>query len=255
MPIYIDFDLVSEPTTDLGENKRVEVSLNSSTLTVTAEDGSTFDGSFSLVFYTHANPIYAGVDHILLEGGEVLEALPEAAIYLESYSASTKADALLLFDPATQFPDTTTQNYLFFQRARTEFVKCKALSDLLKAAIASRGIAGPGRRTLADFTIDLSAQANLLAQARPIMRDALDQCRMWYKAMLSGGQRDWEHPEAVSAVKSGSNPYEQSGIGRGWITGGGALNSREQGGTRTDGTKTRPRRGNVRNTPIDRQGW
>lgn len=242
MPIYIDFNELPEPVNSLGNNKRVKVTIKKTEFNITAVDGTTLSRDFTLVFYTHADPVYATVEYIGLEGGEIIEALPEASIYLESYAESLKINDMLLFDPDERFPDQTTQNYAFFRRARTEFVKCKVIGNMIKAILSSRGL-GAGRRTLADFTIDLSSQANLIAQARGMISDMGESCRYWWQAIVSCGSADFQAPSPQSAVKSGTNPYEQGAIGRGWVVGGPTMNAREEGYIRADGAKSRPRRG------------
>lgn len=242
MSILIDLSSFADPTTELGVNKKVRVVIDASSWGITAADGSKLDKDISLVFYTEATPMYTSIDHVLLEGGEVLEALPDSAIYLEIYSASSQIDSMILFDPDIKFADKTTQSYLFFRRARQELARCLATRNLLRAILGSRGL-NSGRRTLADFTVDLSGQANLIAQARSFASETADQCRFWLKAVHSGGARDFEFSSPRSAVKSGLNVNEPGGIGRGWLIGGKTLNSREDAVIDTQaGTKTRPRR-------------
>ena len=240
MPVLIDFSAFPDPATRLGYNKRVTVDINRILFEIKALDGTSLTRDHQIIFYTEATPLYTTVDHILLEGGEVLEALPDAAIYLEAYASSSFIDDMLLFDPDVHFPDKTTQSYLMFRRARQEFAKCMAIRNMLRAILGSRGLSA-GRRTLADFTIDLSGQANLIAQARSFANDMADQCRFWLSAIYSGGAADFQNPNPQSGVKSGTNPNESAGIGRGWITGGSTLNNRETS-VISDGTKTRPRR-------------
>lgn len=242
MPIYIDFDEFPEPATDLGENKRVQVQLRPTVFNITATDGTELTSTETLIFYTHADPVYASVDQILIEGGEIVEELPEATIYLQTYQVSTQLDGMLLFTESQKFTDTSTQAYLFWRRARMEYVKCKVLADLLRAIIGSKG-AQSGRRTLADFTIDLSSQSNLFAQAKAYLGNLRELCRFWLNAVYSGGQADFAMPMAVSAVKSGSNLFEPTGIGRGWIPGGPTMNAREPSYIHQNNTKNRPRRG------------
>jgi hypothetical protein len=240
MPVFIDFSAFPDPATRLGFNKRVTVDINRLLFEIKAADGTPLTRDTNIIFYTEATPLYTTVDYILLQGGEVLEALPDAAIYLEAYASSSFVDDILLYDPGVKFPDKTSQNYIMFRRARQEFATCYAIRNMLRAVLGSRGLSA-GRRTLADFTIDLSGQANLISQARSFANDMADQCRFWLNAIYSGGAADFESPGAQSGVKSGTNSNEQAGIGRGWITGGNALNRRENS-VISNGTKTRPRR-------------
>lgn len=240
MPILIDLSQFDDPITRLGYNKRVTVDLTRLDFDITAADGTTLTTEKKLIFYTEATPLYTTIDHVLLEGGEILEALPDAAIYLEIYAASTFIDDMLLFDPDVKLPDKTSQNYLMFRRARQEFAKCMAIRNMMRAILATRGLSA-GRRTLADFTVDLSGQANLISQARSFANDMADQCRFWLSAIYSGGSADFQNPNPQAAVKSGTNPDEPGGIGRGWLVGGPTLNRREQS-TISNGTKSRPRR-------------
>lgn len=240
MPVLIDFSAFPDPATRLGFNKRITVDINRILFEIKAADGTPLTRDHQFIFYTEATPMYTTVDHVLLEGGEVLEALPDAAIYLEVYAASSFIDDILLFDPNIKFPDKSSQAYIMFRRARQEFAKCMAIRNMLRAILGSRGLSA-GRRTLADFTIDFSGQANLIAQARSFSNDMADQCRFWMSAIFSGGMADFASPGAQSGVKSGTNPHETAGIGRGWITGGNSMNRRE-GSIIQHGTKTRPRR-------------
>jgi len=225
----------------IGQNKRVELRIDKDSGIKTA-DGVAPSADISIVFYTEATPVYASVDYILLQGGDVIGTLPEAAIYLEIYAASTLVDDILLFDVDTKFPGQSSQAWSFFRRARQEFVTCKTIADLLKAIISSKAT-GSGRRTLADFTVDLGSQANLLSQARGYLTDVIDCYIHWRKVLYSGASADFDKLKPTSAVKSGTNVNEQSGIGRGWITGGPTLNSRESSYVRDNSTKNRPRRG------------
>lgn len=240
MPVLIDFSAFPDPATRLGFNKRIVVDINRILFEIKAADGTPLTRDHQFVFYTQATPLYTTVDHVLLEGGEVLEALPDAAIYLEIYASSSFIDDILLFNPDIKFPDKSAESYLMFRRARAEFAKCMTIRNMLRAILGSRGLSA-GRRTLADFTIDLSGQANLIAQARSFANDMADQCRFWLSAIYSGGAADFASPGIQSGVKSGTNPNETGGIGRGWITGGSTLNRRENS-VIANGTKTRPRR-------------
>ena len=240
MPVFIDFSAFPDPATRLGYNKRVTVDINRLLFEIKAADGTPLTRDTQLIFYTEATPLYTTVDYILLQGGEVLEALPDAAIYLEAYAASSFVDDILLFDPDVKFPDKTSEGYIFFRRARQEFATCYAIRNMLRAVLGSRGL-NAGRRTLADFTIDLSGQANLISQASSFANNMADQCRYWMSALYSGGAADFESPGAQAGVKSGTNPNEPGGIGRGWIVGGNAMNRRENS-VISNGTKTRPRR-------------
>jgi hypothetical protein len=252
MAIYLDeLDLpaaaaaVVASSTILANNQRIQVKINlvgSTLFTIKASDGDALSQASTKVFYTVASPMYSSVDTVLLCGGDVLEQLPEVAVWQMIYAASTWVDDSLLFDPDVKFPDqsNSNQNWKFFQRARMEFTKCKAIRDILRAALASRGM-NAGRRTLADFTIDLSSQANLISQARSFAGEMNDECRYWMDAMFSGGAADFQNPRPTSAVKSGNNPNESGGIGRGWVVGGPTLNRREPS-TISNGTKNRPRR-------------
>lgn len=231
----------------LSQNKRIQVKLlssGSSEFGIRADDGDTLSRDSTIVFFTQASPMYTTVDYVYLEGGDVIEAIPEVAIWQMIYAASTKLDSMLLFDPDVKFPDQSESNeaWIFFRRARTEFVKCMAIRDVMRAALSSRGLSA-GRRTLADFTIDLSGQANLIAQARSFANDMADQCRFWLDALYSGGAADFQNLSPKTGVK-GANVDGDGNIGRGWIVGGGSMVGRE-GGSRAQGTlnnNNRPRR-------------
>ena len=243
MAVLIDFTAFPDPATRLGYNKKIVVSINTLLMNIPAADGTMLTKDTCLTFYTEATPMYTTVDHVILEGGEVLDALPEVLISLEIYASSSQLNGMLLFDPDTKFTDKTTQSYMLFRRARQEFTKCLTIRNLLRSILSSRGL-GAGRRTLADFTIDSSSQANLIAQARSFANEMAEQCRFWLKAIYSCGQRDFEFNSPQSGVKSGLNEWEPGGIGRGWLIGGPTLNSREYGVINTvAGTKNRPRRG------------
>ena len=110
----------------------------------------------------------------------------------------------------------------------------------MRATLANRGL-NAGRRTLADFTIDLSGQANLISQAKSFADEMASECKYWLDALYSGGAADFQNPNPQSGVKSGTNPDEPGGIGRGWIVGGSTMNKRERSSI-SGGTKTRPRR-------------
>ena len=229
----------------LTNNKRIQLKLvksGSSAFTIKAADGDVLSQNSTIVFFTVATPMYTTVDAVYLAGGDVVEELPEIAIWQMIYSSSTKIDDMLLFDPNVKFTDqsTTNQNWVFFRRARAEFVKCMAIRDTLRAALSSRGMSA-GRRTLADFTIDLSGQANLISQARSFANDMASECRYWLDAIYSGGAADFQNLSPGSAVKSGS-VSGQGNIGRGWIVGGSTMNSREGSQQGTLNNSSRPRR-------------
>jgi len=229
----------------LANNQRIQIKLKVSPETgffnIAASDGDTLSRAATVVFYTTASPMYTTVDYVLMCGGELAEALPEVAIWQRIYAASTWIDDVLLFDVSTKFPNqsSSNQNWMFFRRARTELAKCKALRDLMRATLANRGLSA-GRRTLADFTIDLSGQANLISQARSFANEMSSECKYWLDALYSGGAADFQNPNPQSGVKSGTNTSEAGGIGRGWIVGGTSMNRREPS-TISNGTKTRPR--------------
>jgi hypothetical protein len=234
MPIYT-YDDTANPVTELGDNRRIQVTINPLTFNVSAADGTTLDATNRLVFYTHATPVYASVEYILLNGGEMLEGLPEAAVYLMSFAQSTLVDQMILHDPA----DITDSLQLrYFNRAKAEFVKCKAAADMLRAVVSSRGTS-VGRKTLADFSIDTSALGNLLSQARAYLSEFADCYKFWQTVLYAGGRADHFLPEPQSAVKAGHNS-NAAGIGRGWIVGGTTLNNRESTYLSGD-TYSRPR--------------
>jgi hypothetical protein len=244
MPIYLDeTDLPVAASTTLAQNLRVEVKLTLDDFDILAADGDALSQASTTVFFTTASPMYTTVDYVLLSCGELAEALPDVAVWLMIYSASTWIDDILLFDPDVKFPDQSdsNQNWQFFQRARMELAKCKACRDIMRSALANRGLSA-GRRTLADFTIDLSGQANLISQARSFANEMSSQCQYWLDALYSGGAADFQNLSPQSGVKSGKNTSEPGGIGRGWIVGGPTMNRREKS-TISNGSKTRPRRG------------
>ena len=230
----------------LTNNLRVQVKLKISPDTgffnIMSDDGDALSQASTTVFFTTATPMYATVDYVLMCAGELMESLPDVAVWQMIYSASTWIDDQLLFDVDTKFPDqsTTNQSWMFFQRARTEFVKCKAIRDTMRTVLANRGLSA-GRRTLADFTIDLSGQANLISQARSFANEMSSECKYWLDALYSGGAADFQFPSLKTAVKSGTNTSEPGGIGRGWVVGGPSMNKREQSQI-SNGSKTRPRR-------------
>lgn len=238
MPIYIDIDPSYAPVNVLGINTRAELFIDKE-VPIRAADGATWDTDFKLVFYTEANPMYASVDYILLKGGEFLEDIPEAAIYLMGFTASTLVDDMILFDPNEMFKDKTSQRWYFFNRARTEAAACNAILKLFRGVIASRGTSA-GRKALADFSIDTGPLGNLLQSARPFLRDLTDECLWWRNILYSGGAPDHDRPMPKAAVKSGYNPKDNAaGIGRGWEVGGATLNERTAA-TRHGNSWTRP---------------
>lgn len=216
---------------------------------VTASDSTTNDAKITRTFITTTSPIYASVDYIVLGGGEILEGIPEAAIYAASFAASTLVDDILLFDVSAQFPDTTTRAYKFFNRARTEFVRCKATADLLRAVIAGKSTSA-GRKLLADFSVDNSNLAGLMTQARPILKDFIECFQYWQKVLFAGGATDFEAPLPKAGVRGGYIPDGFGGIGRGWIADSDQLKYREPE-TRSGNTMSRPRRFGIRNPLSD----
>jgi hypothetical protein len=229
------------PVTELGDNRRIQLTIFKNS-TLRADDGTPLSADVNLVFYTVATPVYASVEYIQLMGGEVVENLPEAAVYLMSFANSLLVDDMLLFDANARFPDQNSEDYKFFARGRAEFVKCKTIADLMRAILATKGTMA-SRRTLADFTIDLGSQDNLLGQARGYLSDAIDCYKYWQTVLFSGGAADHNLPGPKSAVKSGINANEQAGIGRGWVVNGPALNAREDVYITGGNSKSRPRRG------------
>jgi hypothetical protein len=243
MPIYID-DLTSNipgPLSggELGANQKVTISIDFES-GLSATDGAILKNTYRFFFLTTANPLYADPDYIILNGGELFEAISEAAIYSLSFAASTMVDDIVMIDLATKFPDTTTMQYRFFNRARTEFVKCKVCADILRAILSSKGTSA-GRKLLADFSIDNAALANIIQQARPLLKDYIDCYQYWQKVLFSGGAVDFESPMGKAGVKSGNILDEFGGIGRGWIADSDNLHHREDQ-VRQGNTTNRPRR-------------
>ena len=243
MPIYLD-DFVGTEGTILAQNQRIQVKLTTDDFNIVSADGDVLTQDSTTVFFTVANPTYTTVDYVLLSCGELAEALPEVAVWQMIYSASTWINDTLLFDVDTKFPDqsSSNENWKFFERARMEFVKCKACRDIMRSALANRGLSA-GRRTLADFTIDLSGQANLISQARGFANQMADECRHWLDVLFSGGAADFQNLAPKTAVRS-ENILGQGNIGRGWIVGGPNMNRRENS-SRRQGTLnniSRPRR-------------
>lgn len=220
MPIYLDSN-AETPTTELGNNRRIQIKIHPTSFGVFGEDGEQLAAQDQFVFYTHAEPICASVEYILLNGGEIIESLPEAAIYLMSFANSTMVEDMLLYDPST----LTGEHATFYNRAKAEFTKCKTVADLLRAVISSRGTS-IGRKSLADFSIDTSAMGNLLTQARGYLGEFVDCYKWWQTVLYSGGAADHMFPGPQSAVKAGYNP-NTAGIGRGWLEGGLTLDQKE----------------------------
>ena len=246
MPIYLEDVSSDAGVVPLEDNKRIQLYINTRDFQIKAADGSSLGADFKSVFYTHATPTYTTVEAVQIEGGDLIEAIPEGAVYLQIYAASTQIDSMLLYDPATQFPDQTSRNYLFWQRARTEFVKCKTIADLTRASMISKGTQ-VGRRTLADFSIDAGGQFNLINQARGLLTDMHKQCQYWLDVLYSGGAADFKSPNPALANFARDRA---TGIGRGWVAGGPTMNTRE---VPSDGS-TRPRRFYYPN-PIPDQNW
>jgi hypothetical protein len=243
MPIYID-DLTSNipgPLSggELGANQKVTVTFDFE-CGLTATDGSTLEQIEDFFFLTTASPLYADPDYIILNGGELFEAISVAAIYSMSFAASTMVDDIILFDEDVKFPDHSTQAYRFFNRARTEFVKCKVSADILRAILSSKGTSA-GRKLLADFSIDNAALANIIQQARPLLKDYIDCYQYWQKVLFSGGAVDFESPRGAVGVKGGNLFDGFGGIGRGWIADSDNLHHREIQSTEGN-TTSRPRR-------------
>lgn len=216
MPEFPDIPASATPVNQIGQNARVQILLRKGLAGLKGADGSKMAENYCLVFYSEATPVYASVDYIILKGGEIFEDLPEAAIYIMSFAASTMADDIVLFDESKKFPDKTTEQWKFYNRAKTEFACCQAMANTLRAVVASRSTRA-GRKILADFSIDTGAMSNLLQASRGYLKDLTDECRWWRSVLFAGGAYDHEHPVPQSAVKGGSNVGDSAiGIGRGW---------------------------------------
>lgn len=247
MPIYVDLAPFTgsgpgyTPTTILGPNTKVEIKIPKTLLGLQAEDDGVLAADYSFVFYTEATPMYASVDYIYLKGGEVFMNVPEHAVYLMGFAASTQVDDILLFDPDEKFTDKTSQSWRLFNRARAEYASCKAILGFLRLAIASKGL-GAGRKMLADFSIDAGSLSSIMTTARPLLQEMNQQCKYWEQAMFSGGAADFTAPGMKTAVKSSSNTNDNTvGIGRGWVVGGSTLNTREEA-VKSEGSWSRPTR-------------
>ena len=198
-------------------NMKVTVTIDRNA--VMAADGGTNTAIQRRTFLTVASPIYASVDYIILSAGEYLDGIPEAAVYAMSFAASTLADDYLLFDVGTFFADSKHSNqWKFFRRARTEFVKCKVVLDSLRAVVASKGTSF-GRKLLADFSIDNANLAGIMQSSKPIIQDWTKQVEYWRKALFAGGNVDFEFPMMKTAVKAGYHSDNFGGIGRSWEIG------------------------------------
>ena len=243
MPIYID-DLTSNIPGplgggELGGNQKVTITIDFES-GLSASDGATLRNNYRFFFLTVASPLYADTDYIILNGGELFEVISEAAIYSLSFAASTMVNDIVLFDPAVKFPDQTVMGYKFFNRARTEFVKCKVCADILRAILSSKGTSA-GRKVLADFSIDNAALANIIQQARPLLKDYIDCYQYWQKILFAGGAVDFDSPMGKVAVKGGNLFDGFGGIGRGWIADSDNLHHREDQSVEGN-TTNRPRR-------------
>lgn len=233
-------------------NDAMQVSVQIAPGSLFLDDGTTNSSSIRIEFITIASPIYATVDYIILEGGEILELVPEAAIYSLSYAASVLVDDMILWDSSTQFASSdpqTIRRMKFFNRARTEFVKCKVCADMLRAIISSRGM-GAGRKLLADFSIDTSALAGLLTQARPLVNDYVACYQYWQKVINAAGAVDFESPMGKAGVRAGNIIDGFGGIGRSWIPDSDNLKYREPE-VQQGNTRSRPRRFGERNPLAD----
>lgn len=239
MAIFIDIDPNYSPVNEIGVNARVQLDI-SKLSTIKSTDGSGLNKDYSFVFYSEATPLYASVDYLLLKAGEVIGDLPEAALYLMSFTASTMVDDMILFDIDKKFTDKTTRQYKFFNRARTEYAACIAIQSLLRGIITNRGTTAT-RKTLADFSIDTASMGNLLQIARTYLNDLRENCKFWETALYSGGAADHMRPQPQTAVRGvAANNDNTAGIGRGWETGGGwTLNAREVS-MRAGGSWSRP---------------
>jgi hypothetical protein len=222
---------------------QVKITIKAGALTAT--DGSTNSKKITREFIGVATPEYATVDYIITNGGEFLEMIPESAIYALSFAASTLVDDIVLFDPDKKFPDKSSMSWRFFNRARTEFVKCKVAADLLKAVTATKGLSA-SRKLLADFSIDNASLAGVISQARPLIKDYVDCYSYWQKVLFAGGAIDFESPMAKSAVKAGWHVDGFGGIGRGWLNDSDDLNYRMAEGQQGD-KMSRPKRFGFRN--------
>ena len=247
MPLFLDPYGIADASVSLAEDMRVNVRILPGTLT--DADGNTNTDRIDLTFITIASPVYADVDYIIVNGGEWMEAIPEAAIYAMSFAASTMVDDIVLFDPATKFPDQSTFAWKFFNRARTEFVKCKVSADILRAVITSKGTTA-GRKMLADFSIDNASLAGLMSQARPLLKDYIDCYQYWQKVLFAGGAVDFESPMGKAGVKAGYQYDGFGGIGRSWIADSDNLKNREPQ-VQSGNTTSRPRRFGDRDPMAD----
>lgn len=248
MPIFLDPYGSGDATVTLSNNMKVTVRIAAGAL-VTA-DGVYNSARLERTFITVSSPIYADVDYIIVNGGEWMEAVPEAAIYAMSYAASTLVDDIVLFDPAVKFPDQTTMGWKFFNRARTEFVKYKVSADILRAVTTTKGTSG-ARKMLADFSIDNASLAGLMTQARPMIKEYIECYQYWQKVLFAGGAVDFESPMGQVGVKGGNLYDGFGGIGRSWIPDSDNLSYKEPE-VPTGNTMSRPRRFGNRNPMA---GW
>ena len=135
-----------------------------------------------------------------------------------SFAASTQVDNSVLFNESQMFPDKTSQEYKFYNRAKTEWACCIAMMSLIRAIISSRSTRA-GRKILADFSIDTGAMTNLIQSSRGYLRDLQEECKYWQSVAFAGGRFDHEHPVPLVAVKGGNNSSDSAiGIGRGWYS-------------------------------------
>ena len=99
MPIYVDDVTNTIPGPiggiPLGTSQKVTVSFDRES-GLSATDGTVLKGYGSFFFITESTPLYADVDYIIMNGGEVFESVPEAMIYSLSYAASTLVDDIVL---------------------------------------------------------------------------------------------------------------------------------------------------------------
>jgi hypothetical protein len=213
------------PANPIGLNAKVQLRLPKE-LPLEAADGSRLAEDVQLTFYQEAVPLYASVDYLQIKAQGLIDSMPEAALYMMSYAASTQIDAMVQFDPVKKFPDRTVQRYFFWLRAKTEWAAAMAVIEIFRGLVAHRGTSAM-RKTLADFSLDLGPMANIISSARGMIRDLTDQANVWRSAVFSGGAPDYEHPFPLAAVKGGWNPNDNAaGIGRGWNAGFSTLNER-----------------------------
>ena len=169
--VFSDPPVPATPLQQLLENMEVQVFVSSD---IKNTDGINLTDNIDLFFTTKYNPLYCGVDKVLLDVGNFLNNIEADTINRAIYEASREADIL------TFNKDATALESPLYIHARRQWSCCMASLTLLNNLIGGVGGNVKSKR-LGDFSVEYDT-LGLQNMFEHLMR-----CRMTWEPQLNSG--------------------------------------------------------------------